>query len=479
MNSFYAFLQSIRWQDLVDILLNSYILFRLYVLFRGTNVIRVLVGIALLWIFQRMAVALGLVVSSWAMQGIIAGAALIIIIVFRNEIRNVLQAKNIRALLWDFPQKAVRAPIDSIVEGVYELARTRTGALIVIPGKEDLDEAIQGGVRWDSLISKEMLVSIFYNGNPVHDGAAILQNDRVKQVGAILPLSLRDDLPQFYGTRHRAAAGLAEQTDALVIVVSEERGQVVLAKGQSFTPIYDNLSLKKSLEAHLGIGGKDPRGIRRERNEMVVAAMICLFCMTGVWFSIAKGMDTLTSVEVPLEYLNRDEGMQIVSTSVNSVRLYLSGSSALIGSLQADQVKVKLDLSQAVNGQNRFPLDKDNIVLPPGVRLNRIEPSEVEVALDVPTKKEVPVQVDWAGALPDGLILESAAVSPNRVVVVGAQETLDRISTLYTKKVRLDRIDSSGRMEVALAPKPGVQIGEEGPSNGRVVVNFTVTRRRD
>lgn len=479
MNSLFSFLQSIRWQDLVDILLNSYILFRLYVLFRGTNVIRVLVGIALLWIFQRIAVALGLVVSSWAMQGIIAGAALIIIIVFRNEIRNVLQAKNIRALLWDFPQKAVRTPIDNIVEGVYELARTRTGALIVIPGKEDLDEVIQGGVTWDSLISKEMLLSIFYNGNPVHDGAAILQSDRVKQVGAILPLSLRDDLPQFYGTRHRAAAGLAEQTDALVIVVSEERGQVVLAKGQSFTPIYDNLSLKKNLEAHLGIGAKDRRGIRRERKEIVVAAAICFFCMTGVWFSIAKGMDTLTSVEVPLEYLNRNEGMQIISTSVNTVRLYLSGSSALIGSLRPDQVKAKLDLSRAVNGQNLFPLTKDNIVLPPGVRLNRIEPPEVQVALDVPTKKELPVQVDWVGALPDGLILESASVSPNRVVVIGAKAVLDQISTLYTDKINLDRIDSSGQVDVALTPKPGIRIGNEGPSNGRVRVKFTIARRKN
>ena len=479
MNSLYAFLQSIRWQDLVDVLLNSYILFRLYVLFRGTNVIRVLVGIALLWIFQRMAVALGLIVTSWAMQGIIAGAALIIVIVFRNEIRNVLQAKNLRALLWDFPQKAVRTPIDSIVEGVYELARTRTGALIVIPGKEDLDEVVQGGVTWDGLISKEMLLSIFYNGNPVHDGAAILQGHRVKRAAAILPLSLRDDLPQFYGTRHRAAAGLSEQSDALVIVVSEERGQVVVAQGQSFTSIYDNLTLKKILAAHLGVGGEEDQGIQRDRREMIVAAMICLFCMAGVWFSIAKGMETLTSVEVPLEYLNRDAGMQIISTSVNTVRLHLSGSSALIGSLRPEQVKAKLDLSKAVNGQNLFPLSKENIVLPPGVRLNRIEPPEVQVALDVPTKKELPVQVDWVGSLPKGLILESVTVAPNRVVMIGAKEALDRTSTLYTEKVKLDRIDASGQLAVALAPKPGVRIGADGPSDGRVTIRFAIGRRGD
>ena len=109
MDALISFLSTIRWQDIVDVVLNSYILFRLYVLFRGTNVIRVIAGIALLWIFQRLAAGMGLIVTSWAMQGIIAGAALIIIIVFRNEIRNVLQAKNIRAILWGFPDKSARA----------------------------------------------------------------------------------------------------------------------------------------------------------------------------------------------------------------------------------------------------------------------------------------------------------------------------------------------------------------------------------
>ena len=173
MDALLTFLASIRWQDIVDVLLNSYILFRLYVLFRGTNVIRVIAGIALLWIFQRIAVQLGLIVTSWAMQGIIAGAALIIIIVFRNEIRNVLQAKNIRGILWGFHVPSHRTPVDSIVEGVYDLASRRVGALIVLPGKEDIDEIIQGGVAWQGLISREMLLSVFYNGNPVHDGAAV------------------------------------------------------------------------------------------------------------------------------------------------------------------------------------------------------------------------------------------------------------------------------------------------------------------
>lgn len=476
MNAILSFLSTIRWQDIVDVLLNSYILFRLYVLFRGTNVIRVIAGIALLWIFQRLAVGLGLIVTSWAMQGIIAGAALIIIIVFRNEIRNVLQAKNLRAILWDFPQKIERTPIEGIVEGVYDLARNRIGALIVLPGKDDLEEMLKGGVIWQGLISKEMLISIFWNGNPVHDGAAVIKGDRITQVGAILPLSQRDDLPTYYGTRHRAAAGLSEHSDALILVVSEERGEVVAAKNSNIVAIEDNLALKRILRQHLGSPSGDQRGAKRERMELSVAAAICVLCMAGVWFSFAKGMETLTSVEVPLEYMNRDTRMQIISTSVNTVRLYLSGSGTLLSSMKPDQIRVKLDLSKAVNGENRFVLNKDSIVLPPGLRLNRIEPSDVEVTMVVPVAKTLPIQVDWVGALPSGLIMEKVSLSPERTVVVGAGQAFNHMTTLYTEKVQLDNLTTSGQITVKLALDPGSLKIAEGSAD-KVEVRYTIHKR--
>ena len=114
MTEILPFISNIRWQDVFDITLNSYILFRLYILFRGTNVFRVLIGIALLWFIQRIAVFLGLIVTSWALQGITAVAALIIIVVFRNEIRSVLQARNIKAILWGFSDKTVDTPVSAM-----------------------------------------------------------------------------------------------------------------------------------------------------------------------------------------------------------------------------------------------------------------------------------------------------------------------------------------------------------------------------
>jgi uncharacterized protein (TIGR00159 family) len=413
-----------------------------------------IMAIAMLWFFKQIAVDLGLIVTSWAMQGIIAGGALIIIIVFRNEIRNVLQAKNLRAILWGFPHKSARTPIDSIVQGVYDLARSHIGALIVLPGKEDVAEDLQGGLQWQGLVSREMLLSVFWNGNPVHDGAAVIVGDRMTRVGSILPLSQRDDLPQHFGTRHRAALGLTEQSDAMVVVVSEERGQVVVSKDGALTPIQDNLGLETTLRQHLGVAVEPDDVRRRESFELGTAAAICVLCMAVVWFSFARGMETLTSLEVPVEYVNRDSRMQILFASDNTVRLHLSGSGALINSMRPDQVRVTLDLSNAVNGVNSFTITSDNIAIPPGVRLNRIEPSEIKVSLDLPVAKVLPIQVDWVGSLPSGLVLKSVQLTPDKTKVVGAERLLDGITTIYTEKIHLENLKTSGRIKVDLALEP-------------------------
>ncbi|NNF98904.1 MAG: DisA protein [Desulfobacteraceae bacterium] len=476
MYEFFSVSSVFRWQDVVDILLNSYILFRLYVLFRGTNVLRVIAGIALLWVFQRAAVSVGLIVTSWAMQGIIAGAALIIIIVFRNEIRNVLQAPNLKAILWGVPQKSVIAPVDSIIEGVYELAKNKVGALIVLPGNEGLKDHIQEGVWWDGKITREMLMSIFWPDNPVHDGAAIIKGDRVTQVGTILPLSERVDLPSYYGTRHRAAAGLAEKSDAMVIVVSEERGEVMVAMGDQLLEIKDNIDLKTLIDEHLDISPPHDGPAKKENPEFLIAGLICVVCVCAVWFSFSRGLEALVTMDIPVEYMNRSSTMEIFDTSVNNVRLHLSGSGALIKNIHQDQIKFRLDLKDAVVGINRFAVTQENVSLPPGIFLRKMEPLVIEVILDVPVVKELPIQVDWIGKMGKSLILEDVELSPNSAKVVGGSRVLEGVTTLYTEKILLDTLTKTGQTVVNLALYPANLKLASGSSN-TVVIKYKVKNR--
>jgi uncharacterized protein (TIGR00159 family) len=454
MDNLQFLISSLRWQDIVDISLVSYILLRFYVLFRGTSAFRVLIGMIILWFFQQVAVSMGLIVTSWVVQGVVAVGAIIIIVIFRNEIRNVLLARNLKSIFWDFSSKTVITAIETIVQSVHEMAQHKCGALLVFPGKEDLEEVVQGGIPWKGAISKEMILSIFWPDNPVHDGAAVIQGNQINQVAAILPLSRRDDLPSYYGTRHRAALGLAEATDALVIAVSEERGDVVVAQGSQLKIVKQKRRLGQILQEHMGVSVKKGREARKETLTFIAAALFSVIFTTGVWFSVSRGVDTLVTLQVPLEYTKRDLAMEIVNTSVNTVNLELEGSGALIKSIRPDQVQIRMDLSKSKAGPNTFSITRKSISLPPGVILKGVTPSVVEVELDVLIKKELPVQIDWTGRLPDHFILEQASVIPQTVEIIGGKRMLEKMQTLYTEKVPLDNLEVEGVITANVALNP-------------------------
>ncbi len=472
-----AFLSSIRWQDIVDILINSYILLRVYILFQGTNAFRVLVGITSLWILQEVAASIGLILTSWAIRGITTAAAIIIIVVFRNEIRAALQVRNLKTFLWGFPNREQTTPVEVITESVFQMAKRRMGALIVFPGKEDLGEVIHGGIPWNGTVSQEMLMSVFWNQSPVHDGAVIIRGREVAEVGVLLPLSQRQDLPSYYGTRHRAAVGLAERADALIVVVSEERGRVSVAHDNSLKPVVDKEELSFLIRKHLNFPDINPAKQReRERVKLLVAAGLSLMIMTGIWFGFTRSQDTIIGLNVPIEYINRPLNYEILETSVDEAKLQLFGSSAIIKSLKPGQVGVRLDLSKAAEGRNIFTITQDDIMLPPGVSLNKIQPAAIEVTLDVPTTKELPVQVDWVGKLPENRALVDVSVSPEAVKVIGGSKTLEKVSTVYTAPVRLDGLSKSGSISspIVLSP-PSLRISSNSPD--RVTIHYTLQEK--
>jgi diadenylate cyclase len=466
-----------RWQDILDILIMSYILFRLYVLFKGTNVLRVIIGITVLWIFQTIALYVGLIVTSWAVQGFTAVAAIIIIVIFRNEIRTVLQAKNIRALLWETRHYGVETPVDIITEAIFEMAKKGTGAIMVVPGKEDINDSVHSGIRWDGSISKEMIQSIFWHENPVHDGAAIIQGSRIMQVGAVLPLSHRKDLPSYYGMRHRAAAGLSENTDALIIVSSEERKNVAMAKSGDIFTVYTEEELSGRIKKHLGIVDEKRSGYRKEKIKLVAAAAISLVIITGTWLNFTRGIDTIITLEVPVEYTGSKQDMILLDTSAKTVSLSLNGSGTLLRNLTPGNIKVTIDLSNREIGKNPCYITKENITLPPGVFLRNTTPSSIDVTLDRYSKKNVPIQADWKGKKSDDILISSVSFKPAIAILSGPSLLLNEISTVYTDKVPLENITESGMMLVNLDLYNKIKI--ENGSDGKFTMEYVVVRREE
>ena len=467
----------IRWRDVVDILLNSYILFRLYIILRGTHLFRIVIFIFFLFFLHQFTATSGMIITHTVMQGVAALTAIGVLIVFRHEIRAIFRSKGIKDIFWRITPKPTQTPIEIIVESVFRLARQKTGALIVLPARQAVDDLIQGGVPLDGRVSREMIESIFWPGNPVHDGAVVIDGEKMVRVAAILPLTNRGDLPTRYGTRHRAAIGLSEMSDAVVLVVSEERGEVAVAFNGQIHTVGTRAKLEHWLHDHSVFKAPSIQTPFKEKLTAAAAAVLSVMIVGSIWFSYSVGIViSLGTVEVPVEYVKRDTHMRVVETSSSTVKLQLSGPRQLISTLNPNQVKVRFDLENAVAGKNSFNVSEKDIILPPGASVKKIEPSTIDFILDVPGEKSLPVQVDWTGVLSKDLLIQTVKVVPDRIVVKGAQMKLDGIDTIYTQAVPVDNILRSGEITVPLVlSSPGLKLSENQP--GKVRIYFTVAQR--
>jgi diadenylate cyclase len=241
------FFSYLRWQDIVDILVVAFVIDQLISIIRGTRSLQMVVGLGILTLVYFLATALDLAALKWVMQTFLSSILLIVIIVFQQDIRNALTRVGKSPFLkqTDVAEKE----LEEIIRSLFYLAKRRIGALIVIERETGLGDFIESGFNLDARLSRELLISIFMPVSPLHDGAVIISKGRVQHAGCILPLTQNPYINKRYGTRHRAAIGLTEETDAVVMVVSEETQEISLVRHGALTTIEDEISLTKSLRA--------------------------------------------------------------------------------------------------------------------------------------------------------------------------------------------------------------------------------------
>jgi diadenylate cyclase len=218
------------YRDTADILIVTAGIYWLLLLIRGTRAIQILVGLIVLIALSLVSELFELAAVGMILERFLGSAVLIIVILFQSDIRRAL-ARVGRGFFPSFAAEQELQVVEEIVRAVGSLSQSRHGALIVLERDSNLGDLIEAGVTVDARISKELLVSIFQPSSPIHDGAVVVREGRVSSAGGILPLTLRLDLPEGVGTRHRAAVGITEETDALVVVVSEETARISVVLG--------------------------------------------------------------------------------------------------------------------------------------------------------------------------------------------------------------------------------------------------------
>ncbi len=209
------------WRDSVDILLVTIGIYWLLLLIRGTRAIQILVGLIVLIGLSLASEVFQLPTVGLILQNFLGSAVLIIIVLFQNDIRRAL-ARVGRGFFPTVSAQQESQMLEEVVRAAQSLVQKRVGALIVLERESALTDQIEAGREIDSEVSSDLLVALFLPVSPLHDGAVVIRDGRVASAGCILPLAQRDNLPEGIGTRHRAAVGITEETDAIVVVVSEE-----------------------------------------------------------------------------------------------------------------------------------------------------------------------------------------------------------------------------------------------------------------
>ena len=260
MTEAWELLTNLRWNDLLDIFLVACIIYWIILLIKGTRAVQMLFGLAVIFLVYLGSKVTGLFTLQWILDNFISSIVIVIVVLFQHDIRRALISVGKNPFFSDISYREETEIIEELVRACVNLASKKIGALIVIERETGLKDLLEMGVEIDAKVAGDLITSIFLPYSPIHDGAVIIQQGRLKQSGCFLPLSQSQEISKTFGTRHRAAIGLTELVDAVTIVVSEETGKISVVVGGKITRDLDSSSLRRILKRLL-----EPESVRAKK----------------------------------------------------------------------------------------------------------------------------------------------------------------------------------------------------------------------
>jgi uncharacterized protein (TIGR00159 family) len=387
---------SFHLKDLIDVLVVAFVIYLILIFIKQTRSFFIFSAILILFGVNFVSINLNLSLTRQLFQPLLTFFLVIFVVVFQKEIRRFFDwfmfpgrrpwsARRDESTTLDIPA--------IVVEAAREMAKRKIGALIVLAGNYPLESLVQGGLALGGQPSVPLLLSIFDPTSPGHDGAVIIEQGTIKSFGAHLPLAenFRDFARK--GTRHRAALGIAERTDALVVVVSEERGEISIAQGKELKTLSGPTELEKVVREHLQIDelatGRPGYVFWLRNSHIKIISLILAAIMWGA-FSYQTGLINQDFV-VPIEFRYLPKELTITKTSLSEVTVTVQGSSRDLLNLDKNAIKVGLDVSQVEPGSNIFELNQGEVDKPPYLQIKNISPKKVSVTVGL-TNNQIPVR---------------------------------------------------------------------------------------
>jgi uncharacterized protein (TIGR00159 family) len=240
-------LSTLRLQDAIDILVIAYVIYRIIDLIRGTRAVQMLIGLVVVFVTFLSSQYFELYTLNWILDNFLSSILLVIVVIFQDDIRRALTQVGTRPFFGS-ERGIQQEDLEELIRAAVSLASKRIGALIVLQRDVGLNQYIEVGTRLDAQVSKELITSIFLPTSPIHDGALIIHHGRIIAAGCFLPLTTNPHVSKTLGTRHRAAIGLTEETDAIVVVISEEEGAISMVREGRITRDVDAATLRATLQ---------------------------------------------------------------------------------------------------------------------------------------------------------------------------------------------------------------------------------------
>jgi diadenylate cyclase len=374
----------VRWQTAVDFLVLTaaiYLLLQWAIRARAVRIALVILGLHAGALLAR---DYDLVITSWVLTAAGFLAIAVLLLVFQPELRHTFMRLD-AAIRSGWRRPRVSAPAHrAIAEAAFSLARVRLGALLVLLRRDTVAELVQGGAAIGAEVSRDLIEAIFQKTSPLHDGAVIVRGNVLLRAGAVLPLTVRPDVPPAFGTRHRAAMGLAERSDALVVVVSEERGSVTLCEDRKVYEIPDPASLADALkELETGTPRPWPTRFGHAITANLRLKAAALGLAAAIWgVAVATGSSSVRVITVPVVLGNVPSNVTVAYQSAGELVVQLNGNPLLMDSAPLARLVATFDLGHVPPGLHTLYVRAGSLDLPPGIRFERSTPPALTIRLE-------------------------------------------------------------------------------------------------
>lgn len=473
---FQTVFENFRVQDFFDILIITSLVYVFLIWFKNTASRFVFVGIILLGVVYLLARLFQLYLTSMVLQGFFAILLIALVVIFQEEIRRFFE----RLATWGTLRKqpaqeagSYRLDMEIIVESMGEMAAAKTGALIVLQGKDPLDRHLKGGYVLDGCLSQPLLTSIFDVHSAGHDGAVVIDKGRVLKFGCHLPLSSDAAISGRLGLRHTAALGLSEKSDALCLVVSEERGTISVAREGRLDLVENTSELTGILEAfyakHAPAEKAKPfaNWLQKNTAEKAVAVLVAM----ALWFAFGYQRDWVQrDFLVPIEYRNIPAEWHIDEPKVFQAKISISGSVQAFNLFNPNGLTLSLDLANIEQGTQDIVLSRKMIRLPSNLSVTKIQPAKIRIVAYHLFPKDLPVYVKTVGEPPENLTLKNILITPGSLRALVPSRLLKKKLRINTEEIDLSDISETTTLEPKLQPLPDVRFPDDLPPVVKVTI---------